>query len=271
MVHIPCEILLYKYRPPTWNKVRFWFPYFDTNFRFIFRKEAAAHFALCWDLLYQILRGKEKCVVITTKASWGLISMCYLHIWPFDGNKILLSCFFFSYYCRGRTNGLTTWWPLGDNHNKHRLDLAWELLKPVFSLLLLPTLLSRDWGVWRRIKVKTCQYLIYLSAWHYHCELSPVLSQWPAVRRVREGMWRGGAATTGVWLIFLLGMFLVWKLWKINILSSNIGGNGKNNYFCNSRRFYLFIWKEYRSSTKISICLFLLCTRLPVVLFPWKI
>ena len=36
--------------------------------------------SVCWDVLYQILRGKEKCVVITTKESRGLISMCYLHI-----------------------------------------------------------------------------------------------------------------------------------------------------------------------------------------------
>ena len=53
-------------------------------------------------LSYKIFRGKEKCVVITTMDSGGLISMCYLHIWPFDCTSSLY-LFFSCHICLERT------------------------------------------------------------------------------------------------------------------------------------------------------------------------
>ena len=168
--------------------------------RFIYRKEGAAHFILCWDVLYQILRGKEKCVVITTKETWGLFT--YLTLW----------CFFFSYFCGGRTNGLTTWWQLGDIQNKQRLDRAGNY-KPVDRVASLHSLYS----------VQCCRLCCQVITQIYLKSAGGDRYNWRPVNIVncpvvREGMWRGGATTTAVWLIFLLGMFLVWKLWKINIL-----------------------------------------------------
>ena len=71
--------------------------------------------------------------------------------------------------------------------------------------------------------------------------LSIFLSLWtvPSKSVASTDMWRGGVTTTALWLIFLLGMFLVGNYGEL-IFSNNISGNGKNIYLGNSRRLYLF-------------------------------
>ena len=113
MMHIPCEILLYKYRHPTWNKVRFWYSCISI-FRFILRMVAATYLTV-FSIKYS--EANKTVLSLPQRSCEG----CYLHIWPFDVNKILSLCFFFSDFCWGRTKVLTTWWLLGDNHNKYRL------------------------------------------------------------------------------------------------------------------------------------------------------
>ena len=103
----------------------------------------------CWcvrRLSYKIFRGKEKCVVITTMDPGGLISMCYLHIWPFDCTTSgYLFFFFLSHLSREdahKITSLTAGWSLcsvvWDDEDSWQEDLVrscdWEeLVMPAFD------------------------------------------------------------------------------------------------------------------------------------------